>query len=335
MKKALVTGATGFIGGSLVAANLKMGHWVRALVLPGDPGAAGLERLGVEIVYGDVSRIESVRAAVKGADLVFHCAAVVSDWAPRRTFEAVTVGGARNVCEAALENKVSRLVHVSTNDVFGRDETKVLTEASPLSPWGEPYPDAKIRAERIMWSYHRDRGLPVSMVYPCWVYGPGDRTFVPLLADAIVKKDMMFWRRDVIVWPTFIENLAELVMILATDDRAVGQGFIAHDGESATLQNFCGKIAGALSVPEPKTHIPYGAAYAAALGMEFLWRLLAIKKRPLLTTYAVKNLGSRLLFSIDKSKKVLGYTPRVSFAEGLSRTLDWLKSIDLDTIDKK
>ena len=326
MASVLITGATGFIGGSLVPANLKKGNRVRALVLPGDPGATALERQGVDVVFGDVSRIESVRAAMKDVEIVFHCAAVVTDWAPVSLFRAVTVEGARNVCEAASENHVSRLVHVSTNDVFGRDESRVLDESTPLIPWGEPYPDHKIEAEKIMWEYHKTRGLAVTMVYPCWVYGIGDRTFVPLLADAIKKRDMIFWRKDVIVWPTYIDNLTDLMMILSVDPRAVGQGFLVHDGESTTLQKFCAAIAEAIGADQPKTQIPYGAAYAAAVAMEFFWRLFAIKTRPLLTTYTVKNLGSRLLFSIAKAQKVLGWTPAVSFTAGFAKTMEWLKT---------
>lgn len=326
MASVLITGATGFIGGSLVGANLKKGHSVRALVLPGDPGAAALERQGVDVVFGDISRMESVRAAMKGAQIVFHCAAVVTDWAPVSLFRAVTVEGARNVCEAAAENRVSRLVHVSTNDVFGRDESRVLDESTSLTPWGEPYPDHKIEAERIMWEYHKTRGLAVTMVYPCWVYGIGDRTFVPLLADAIKKRDMIFWRKDVIVWPTYIENLTDLLMLMADDPRAVGQGFLAHDGESTTLQKFCEAIAVAIGAAPPKTHIPYSAAYAAAVGMEFFWRLFAVKTRPLLTTYTVKNLGSRLLFSIAKAQKTLGWTPGTNFAAGFAKTMEWIKT---------
>lgn len=326
MANVLITGATGFIGGNLVRANLDKGNSVRALVLPGDPGAEALEGLGVEVVFGDISGIESVRAAMKDVEIVFHCAAVVSDWAPARLFQAVTVEGARNVCTAAVENRVGRVVHISTNDVFGRDETRVMDESTPLEPWGEPYPDRKIEAENIMWNFFRTKGLSVTMVYPCWVYGPGDRTFVPLLAEAIKKREMLFWRRDVIVWPTYIDNLTDLLMLISTAPKAVGQGFLVHDGESVTLERFCEKIAEAMGATPPRTHIPYGAAYAAAVCMEFFWRFFAVKTRPLLTTYAVKNLGSRLLFSIEKAKKVLGWTPPVSFSQGFSRTMEWIRT---------
>lgn len=334
-RKVLVTGATGFIGGHLVEANLRKGNRVRAFVLPGDPGAGALRAKGVEVVFGDIREYGSVRKAVEGIDVIFHCAAVVTDWAPKKLFREVTVGGTENICRAAADEGVHRFVDMSTNDVLGMDEKTVMDETFPLSPWNEPYPDFKIAAEEVTWRYHREKGLPVSMVYPCWVFGPGDQTFVPLLADAIVKRDLIFWRRDVLVWPTYIENLVDLLMLISEDPRAVGNGYLVHDGESVTLQEFCAGIAGALGVPPAKMHIPYFAAYAAAFAMELIWKLLRIKERPLLTTYTVKNLGSRFRFTIAKAERELGWKPKVPYREGFAKTMKWLQTLDLDALKQK
>ncbi|MEW5723542.1 MAG: NAD-dependent epimerase/dehydratase family protein [Thermodesulfobacteriota bacterium] len=331
----LVTGATGFIGGHLVRANQAAGRSVRALVLPGDPGEAELKALGVETVQGDVRDQGAVNRAADGVGVVFHCAAVVTDWAPGRLFQEVTVGGTENICRAALEAGVGRLVAVSTNDVFGLDEARVMDESFPLAPWNEPYPDAKIEAEKVLWRFHREHGLPVSLVYPCWVYGPGDRTFIPLLADAIVKREMVFWRRGALVWPTYIENLMDLMLVLAEDGRAVGRGFLIHDGEAVTLEDLCGVIARTLGVRPPGLHIPYAAAYVAAAVLELVWKALRIKTRPLLTTYAVKDLGSRLRFSIARAERELGWRPPAPPEKGLARTMEWLRGLDLSRLKQK
>lgn len=332
---ACVTGATGFIGGNLVKELLKKNHKVRALVLKGDSKLNELKALSVDVVEGDIRDIDSVKRAFWGCDVVFHCAAVVSDWAPKKLFEEVTVGGTQNVCEAALLLKVKRVVDISTNDVFGLREDVVMDETVPLSKWGEPYSDYKIEAEKIMWRYHREKGLPVTMVYPCWVYGEGDQTFVPLLADAIIKRELIFWRKDVVVWPTYIKNLVDLLIIIAEDDRAIGNGYLVHDGESVTLQSFCENIAHALGVKPIKTHIPYFLAYIAAFVMEITWKILRKKTRPLLTTYTVKNLGSRLRFSIEKAKRELGWVPKITFRDGFEETIRWLKTLDVAQLKMK
>jgi nucleoside-diphosphate-sugar epimerase len=268
-------------------------------------------------------------------DRVFHCAAVVTDWGPEKLFEEVTVGGSENVCRAARECGVGRVVYVSTNDVFGLDETRVLDESCPIRPWGEPYPDAKIRAERHAWEAHRRHGLPLTMVYPCWVYGEGDKTFVPLVADAIVRRELIFWRKKAMMWPTYIENLIDIMMKISEDDRAVGNGYLVHDGEPVLFQDFCTGIARALGVKPVTTHVPYAAAYGAAVVMEAAWKLFRMGKRPLLTTYAVKNLGSRLRFSTDKARRELGWLPAISFQEGFSRTMAWLKTLDPGSLKEK
>jgi nucleoside-diphosphate-sugar epimerase len=167
------------------------------------------------------------------------------------------------------------------------------------------------------------------------VYGPGDKTFVPLTADAIVKGEMLFWRKNVLVWPTYIDNLVDLLMLISKSDDAPGMGYLVHDGESTTFQAFCTMISESLGLKGAKLHIPYGVAYAAALVMEGVWSLLRLKTRPLLTTYTVKNLGSRLQFSIEKANRELQWKPPVSFTDGFEETMRWLKTLDRQTLKLK
>jgi len=327
MKKVLITGATGFIGSHLVESNIRERNRIKILALPDDPQAADFESRGIEVVYGDIRDLSAVKKAVKGTQIVFHLAAVVTDWAPKKLFEEVNIQGTRNMCEASLQERVDRLVEVSTNDVFGLKENVVINETFDYSYWGEPYADTKLEASKIVWEYGK-KGLPVSIVYPCWVYGPGDTTFVPLLADAIKNGELIFWRKDVIVWPAYVENLVDLMMVLAKHPKAVGQGFLFHDNESDTFQNFTSKIAESIGEKNPKLHIPYWTAYAAAGIMEFLWKSLRKKTRPLLTKYTVKNLGSRLRFSIGKAKRVLAWVPPISYQQGFKKTMEWLQQTD-------
>lgn len=330
----LITGATGFIGGNLAQACLSKGWKVHAFSLPNDLGAEALSKAGITVHFGDIVSEADVQRAAQGADIIFHCAGMVTDWASNELFHKVMVLGTENMCKAALASG-SRMIHISTNDVFGRIDSKVISEEMPLQPWGEPYPDFKIQAEKVVWRYHREHGLPISMVYPCWVYGPGDRTFVPLLADAIVNKEMVFWSKDVLVWPTYIDNLVDLLLRVSQREEALGEGFLVHDGESTTLQLFCARIANTLDAPPPWLRMPYSAAYSAALLMEMVWRMGNFKRRPLLTTYAVKNLGSRLSYSIAKAERLLGWKPTIHHREGMDITMRWLKKLDSSTLKQK
>ncbi len=327
MKKVLITGATGFIGSHLVERNLKEGNQVRLLALPDDLKAKEFETRGLEVVYGDIRDSHAVEAAVEGVQIVFHLAAVVTDWAPHELFEQVNVDGMRNICEASLKQGINRFVEVSTNDVFGLQEDIIIDETFEYAYWGEPYADTKLEAAKIVWEYYR-KGLPVSAVYPCWVYGPGDATFVPLIADAIKSGELIFWRKDVLVWPAYVENVVDLLMVLAEHTNAVGEGFLVHDGVSDTFQNFSAKVAESIGEKPPKVVIPYWSANTAACLMEWVWKILRKKSRPLLTKYTVKNLGSRLRFTIQKAENLLDWLPPVSYEVGFQKTMDWLKQTD-------
>jgi len=335
MKRVFVTGGTGFIGSHLVRRNIDDGNRVTVLTLPDDPGISEISRLDCELVEGDICDKNLVRELCEGQDIVFHCAAVVTDWAPEKIFNRVNIDGMENICRAALSAKVGRFVEISTNDVFGLVEGTIIDETFPHKKWGEPYPDTKIEATEIVWRYYRDYGLPATMVYPCWAYGPGDKTFIPLTADAIVKGEMLFWRKDVIVWPTYIDNLVNLLMLISESENAVGNGYLVHDGESTTFQNLCAMIAHNLGLKRPEFRIPYAAAYTTAIVMEGVWSLLRLKTRPLLTTYTVKNLGSRLQFSIEKARRELLWEPPVSFTDGFTETMRWLKTLDLQSLKAK
>ncbi len=335
MKKVIITGASGFVGGHLVDENLKRGNVVRVLVLEGDPKEEVLREKGIEVIIGNITDFECVAHACDGMDIIFHCAGIVTDWAPKQLYLDVNVLGMENICKAAVKAKVERLVYMSTNDVFGPIEDVVMDETFPLKKWGEPYPDTKIDAEEIAWKYFEEFQLPITMVYACWVYGKGDITFVPLLADAIIKKELIFWRKDVHVWPTYIDNLIDLLMIMSVDQRAIGKGYLVHDGEMVTLQDFCEEIARTLDVPPITTYIPYWLAKFVGWFMEKWWRLMRKKSRPLLTTYTVTNLGSRFNFSIDKAKRELDWVPKISYNEGMETTMQWLKTLDFKTLKEK
>jgi len=328
----LVTGGTGFIGRCLVKRLLGDGHRVRVLCLPSDPGAGQLTEDGADVVRGDVTDPASVLNAADGVDRIYHCAAVVTDWAPRAAFDRVNIDGMANVLRAAAKNAVKRFVWISTNDVFGVVEDHVVTEDDEYRRWGELYPDTKIAAERLAWEAYRRLDLPATTVYPCWVYGPGDCTFVPLLIDAIRSGEMLFWRRDAIMWPAYVENVADLMVRVGWDGAAIGQGYLVHDGMSVTVQEFCRRLAERSGHRPAGLHVPYGAVYGAAALMQFVWWVLRIRSRPLLTTYAIRNLGSRLRYSIDKAQRELGWTPPVSFEDGFAETMAWIESAGAEAL---
>jgi 2-alkyl-3-oxoalkanoate reductase len=317
----LVTGAAGFVGQAIVRRLLADGGRVRGLVHPGDPAAAelrwqaGHDRL--EIVEADVTDRDAVDRACDDVRRVFHGAAMVHAWAPVEEYRRVNVDGTRNVAEASFLRGIERFVHVSTSDVFGLPRAgEVLTERSPYREWDEPYPDTKIEAEMWLWRFHRERGLPVSVINPGWVYGPGDKAFFPSLAAAIRDRSMTFWKRDLWLPWTYVDNLADACALIAGHPDAAGQGYLAYDGDGGpTLQEVCAEIAAAIGCPPPRRHVPMKVALAAArLTQRFA------RGEPLLRTVDVKAFGYEWRFSNAKLRS-LGWTPRVATADGMAQAI--------------
>lgn len=309
----------------------------RSAAGPGEPAGFSLDALGamlraagratrLQVIEADIRDERTLSPAFAGVDRVFHAAALIHAWAPWSEFRAVNIDGTQNVARAALAHGVERLVLVSTTDVFGIPRAdEVLDESCPLRPWGEPYADTKIEAERRLWDFHRQSGLAVSVIYPGWIYGPGDHAFFPSLAEAIEGGLMMFWRRDVKLPWVYVDNLVDAVLLASTQAAAAGKGFIVHDdSDGPTLQDVCARIAAVRGRPAPTRHVPYALAYGAAKALQTVWRITGRRTPPPLLSVDVKAFGFQWRLSTAKVRRELGWSPLVGIDDGMKRALDSL-----------
>jgi nucleoside-diphosphate-sugar epimerase len=332
----LVTGGTGFVGGAVAQRLRSEGCTVRALVRRNyDPTA--LTAVGCELCYGDITDAASVVEAMRGIDAVVHCAAFASDWGPRETFEKVNTEGSRHVFDAALQCGARRVVHISTTDVFGiYTDGRVIDDSFPLKKPGFPYSDTKAEADRMALAYTQERGLPVAVIRPTYIYGPGDRTFLPEVVDAMRTHQMAFIGSPHNTIPLcYIDNLVDAILLALTRDKAVGQGYIVSDGAVVTWRELTDLLAAQLDLPKVKLTIPLPLAKAAAVATETLAKIARFTRRPALTRYEIEIGGRDLRYSNRKICGELGFSPRVLPAEGLARTIVWLRSVDLSKIKTK
>ena len=333
--KVLVTGATGFVGNAVVHRLVREGHSVRCLVRPSSD-TRPLSDIVWEKAVGDVTSQDDCRMAVRGMEAVVHCAACVTDYGPWKRFRQINVDGSCNLAEAALGNKVSRFVYLSTNDVLGVVTDRVIDDTLHYKRTGFQYPDTKIEAEQKLFDLFRLRGLPLVALRPAWVYGPGDRTFLPEIVDAMAGGYMIYFGgRTNVIYLNFIDNLMDAMILAITHDRAIGRAYIVTDGVPTSWEDLCTRLAQGLNLRLPRFSLSFGLSYGAALGLETCWSLLRIKERPFLTRYAVTMMSSNMRYDDSRIRQELGFSTQVPVDEGLSRTIAWLKTQPIGQLKTK
>ncbi len=156
----------------------------------------------------------------------------------------------------------------------------------------------------------------MSVVYPGWVYGPGDKAFFPGLAAAISDGSMSFWHKNLWLPWAYIDNLADACVLIANRGDTLGQGYLAYDGDDGpTLQEVCARIAEAIGERPPTRHLPFGLALTVArLAQRFA------RGEPFLRTVDVKAFGYDWKFSNAKLRS-LGWHPSVSTEEGMRNAI--------------
>ncbi|XP_061343191.1 uncharacterized protein LOC133289297 isoform X2 [Gastrolobium bilobum] len=187
--KILVTGASGYLGGRLCHALLRQGYSVRVLVRP----TSDLSALppSLDIIYGDITDYASLLAACSACSVVFHLAALVEPWLPDPSkFFSVNVGGLKNVLEAVKETKtVEKLIYTSSFFALGptdgdiADENKVHHEKFFCTE----YEKSKVAADKIA-VQAASEGVPIVLLYPGVIYGPGKVTAGNIVAKMIVER---------------------------------------------------------------------------------------------------------------------------------------------------
>lgn len=183
-----ITGALGFIGTHTVKRLAQDGHQLVCLVRK-TSNADSLRDIGATAVTGDVMDKDSVCAAMHGCNSAVHLANLYSFWQPDpRLYAAVNIGGTRNVMECALETGLSKVVHISTAAVYGKPADHPFTEDSVVGPARfSEYARTKYAGDLIAWELHEKRGLPLVVLYPGVVLGPGDPKFTGLYIQDFIR----------------------------------------------------------------------------------------------------------------------------------------------------
>lgn len=324
--KALVTGATGFVGSHVVERLKKEGVNVAAFVRPSSDVTL-LKQWGVPLVYGDLHDPLSIEKALQGVTHVFHCAAVVSDWAEPQEISRTNIEGTQSLLEAAARAKVERFIHVSTLAVLGMHDHFRTNETAPYEATGDTYCDTKIEAEKKVTEAYNRLGLPVVIVRPGFIYGPRDRQFLPRVLKFLkAGKFVYIGDGQKILNLTYIDNLVDAILLAAKKREAVGKIYNITDDGKVTRKMLIEAICDSANLPKPTKAIPIPIAKVICTVCETITRITKSKKPPLLNRARMKFLALNLDFDISKIKSELGYIPKVSLQRGIQDTIQWFKS---------
>jgi nucleoside-diphosphate-sugar epimerase len=324
--KALVTGATGFIGARLAQRLADGGHEVVAF---GGENTQletrrrrALEAAGVAVEIGSVADRALLSRLVAGVDTVFHLAAAQHESnVGEDYFRAINVEGTRNLLEAGVGAGVRRYVHGSTIGVYGSGRGGTLDEESAPRP-ENMYGITKLEAEAVVRSYG-DR-LPFTIVRISETYGPGDGRLLKLFKlvnDGVVP--LIGGGRNE-HQPVFVDDLVTGLELAATRDEAVGETIVLAGREVLPTRTFIERVAEALGKPLRAVSLPLAPFLLAAVVCETACRPLGIS--PPWHRRRLDFFVKRFAFSQEKAARLLGYAPAVSFKQGAAVTANWYRA---------
>ena len=321
--KTLVTGANGFIGATIVRELVNDGEDVRALVRKSSD-TRNIDDLKVEKVYGDIRDSGSMKSTLKDCDTLYHVAALFAHWVPdKKLMYDVNVEGTKVTLEAALQQKVKKVVYTSSNVTIGsHGKDSLVTEDAEFNGWdlGDHYTLSKYYGELEAKKFV-EKGLPVVIVNPTMVVGARDYKPTPsgeMIID-IANKSM----------PGYIEGGTNVIdvedvargHILAARKGRIGERYL-FGTENILVKDYFNLIAEVAGVEPVTFKIPYSLAIVTGYMFEFI---SLITKKPPVTTASVVRIGSRYE-SYDCSKAIneLGL-PQTPIKVSVEKAYKWFK----------
>jgi len=317
-----VTGGTGFIGKHLVHRLAHDGHEVVCLVRSAKKAAA-IQMPGVHFVNGEIGDRQAVMDGMRGCDRVVHLANVYSMWLRNASeFQRVNVDGTRLVMECALESGIERVVYVSTVAVFGRPEEIPFNEDSqPGDGFFSQYAATKAEGNRIAWELHREKGLPLVVLYPGIVLGEGDdKASGQYIQDVIFQRVPSTIFHDSKAIYVYVEDVVDAIIAACQLPNVVGKRYLVggHCLDGKQYVKLMSEISGCRL---PILHLPDWFVLMASHLFTAISNLTGWKPIWGLSVDAGRTLKAGFVFDGSRAVKELGihYTPiRQALTEAIS-----------------
>lgn len=306
MSTVAVTGA-GFIGTAMCRRLVREGHDVVGIDI--DPAAAArVTETGAQFRRADVSDRGAVRGALAGADLVVHTAALLPGSGGMADSVRVNVGGTENVCVAARDLGVERVVHLSSVAAWGYDFKTDISEDEPLATRSShPYIATKAASEMVARKYG------ATIVKPGDVYGPESHPWAVLPLELIESGRLALpMKGRGLLTLVYVDDLVDCMYRALTMPEAGGAVFTAWDGDPVTAKEFFYRYARMLG--------KNGVRTAPTRLLRQLMRLA-----PGVDPDDIVFLMRRAVYPNARAREVLGWQPQITLEEGMRRTEAWLR----------
>lgn len=320
--KVALTGASGYTGGHILKRLRARGDSVKALVREGSI-TPELKASGADIVSGVLGSRDDAERLVQGCDALIHVAAVYRTAGhPDFYYREINVEGTRTLLNAAAMAGIRRFVHTSTVGVHGDVKNPPADETAEIAP-SDIYQESKAEADAMAREFGRTHALEVAIVRPGAIYGPGERRLLKLFKAIARGRYAVVGSGAAHYHLVYIDDLVDGFLLALDRPEAAGETFIIAGPRSLSQDDLAREVATAVDGSVWPFHIPAWPiqrlgdlveAISIPLGLE-----PPIHRRRV--DFWVKNRS----FSIDKARRLLGYTPKVDVSEGIQRTAKWYR----------
>jgi dihydroflavonol-4-reductase len=321
-----ITGATGFVGSHLVKRLSSTEHKLTCLIRE-TSDVRKIQGENISLVIGDVRDKDSILSGMANCQWVVNMANVYSFWEPNpKLYHEVNVEGTRNVMECALEARASKVVHLSTYGAYGIQEDCPFTEESiPSHSQSCAYSDSKYQSDQVVWGLHESRDLPVVVLYPANILGPGDdKATSQYIQNIMYRRFPARVLEDCFLTCVHVRDVVEAIVRGLHNDNCIGEKYLIAK-QYFTFREFNEMISDISGVPLPRFSLPNRlVVWMAAVQTFFSDR---VKLPPLygLSRDQVSAMMSNARCSGEKAERELGisYTPiRFAIEEAIETYLN-------------
>lgn len=326
----LITGITGFIGTRLAQMLLKESSYQLIGTFRDARKTSWFEHQGVQMRKADLLKPESLKDITKDVDMVVHLAGLMRFHDSWDRLYAHNVNATQLIAQDALQHGVQHFIYSSSTEAIGPVDVIPGDETSPYHPTYD-YGKTKQIAELWLKERRRTDGLPLTILRPTGVYGPGDVYVTLSTVRAVANKKLRFLpgKGDTYIHFTYVDDIVQgIIRVLGKPRQSIGETFILAGDEYITYKEMFTIVADLLDIPPPTASLPM------SLAKTYLWFVQWNNARKgiddfVMHTSLIDTMKVNRAYSNKKAKKVLGFSPHYRYQDGMEKTLVWYKEKNL------